>query len=396
MTTTQQHVVIAGAGAAGHSAASTLRREGYADAITLVHGEQMAPYNRTLVNKGLLPGILTAEQIALPGLDDLGVDLVRARVRQVAHESSEKFEVVLEDGRRLAGTALVAATGSTPRRLDLAALGPEGPQRVLHLHTVQDAARARQLLGDDPSRTRVTLLGAGFIGAETASHLADLGAVVHLVSQPALPMAPALGHEVARRVADLHQAHVHAHFGRTLVDLSVDSDTVTVTLDDGTQLESDIALVAYGTVPSSRWLNGHTIGIEVDDRLRASDLPRTYAAGSVAIHTASDGTHYRLDHWDAATAQGAHAARVLLHDLADAPDPGPYLPTTGFTTILYRQPIAGYGVPVPGATQHQHHTATGSGILTTFHAASTQTLTAAAGLGAGRELTDLRDQLQRP
>jgi putative flavoprotein involved in K+ transport len=58
VATTEQHIVVAGAGAAGHSAASTLRQEGYTGPLTVVHGEAHPPYNRTLVNKAVLPGLL--------------------------------------------------------------------------------------------------------------------------------------------------------------------------------------------------------------------------------------------------------------------------------------------------------------------------------------------------
>jgi NADPH-dependent 2,4-dienoyl-CoA reductase/sulfur reductase-like enzyme len=394
VATTEKHIVVAGAGAAGHSAASTLRQEGYTGPLTVVHGEAHPPYNRTLVNKAVLPGLLAPEQIALPPLDALDVRVLNARVAEL---DADATELVFEDGERLAYTALVAATGSTPRPARLEGWrDSDRPDRVLQMHTIEDAARIRDLLGKNPSRVSVTLLGAGFIGAETASYLADLGAAVHLVSQPALPLAPVLGDAIAQRVADLHRDHVRTHFGRTVVEVRASTESVTVTLDDGTVLESDLVVVAYGTVPEARWLYDRIDGVPVDDRLRAPYLRGVYAAGSVAVHTASTGQRYRVDHWDAATAQGAHAARTLLHDTVGAPDPGPYAPTTGFTLSLYRHPLAAYGVPVPDAQQRQLQASSDAGVLTTFHAPMSGALTAAAGLAAGRDLANLRGQLQRP
>ncbi|MHA7224347.1 hypothetical protein ACX80S_18915 [Arthrobacter sp. RHLT1-20] len=52
------------------------------------------------------------------------------------------------------------------------------------------------------------------------------------------------------------------------------------------------------------------------------------------------GQLYGIDHWDAAAAQGAHAARAVLHDITGAPDPGPYTPDTGYTLTVYRQSAA--------------------------------------------------------
>jgi NADPH-dependent 2,4-dienoyl-CoA reductase/sulfur reductase-like enzyme len=240
------------------------------------------------------------------------------------------------------------------------------------------------------------LLGAGFIGAETASYLAEAGATVHLVSRPAVPLAGVLGEHIARRVIELHEAHVTTHFGRQVRAVSGNRDSVTVTLDDGHVLESDLAVVAHGTVPESAWATETARGISVDDRLRAVGLRNVYAAGSVAVHTGRTGQSYRVDHWDAATAQGAHAARTLLHDHANREDPGPYAPITGFTLHLYRHAIAAYGVPMPGAVQRQHQTGSADAVLTTFHEPSLHSLTAAAAFGASRELLPLRAQLQRP
>jgi 3-phenylpropionate/trans-cinnamate dioxygenase ferredoxin reductase subunit len=62
---TTHHVVILGAGSAGAAAAMALAN---ADAVTvtLLGRTGEAPYNRTLVNKGVALGLLAPEQAALP------------------------------------------------------------------------------------------------------------------------------------------------------------------------------------------------------------------------------------------------------------------------------------------------------------------------------------------
>lgn len=390
MIETSAGVVVAGAGAAGHSAAKTLRQEGYTGPLTVLHHEAHAPYNRTLVNKAVLQGLLTAAQVALPALDDLDVHLVRAGVRAIDPDGSV---LVLDNGERLPYSTLIAATGSTPRS--------HSPQlgeaaRLVHIHTIDDAARIRDWFSDDPGATAVTLLGAGFIGAETASYLADAGAAVHLVSRPVVPLAGVLGEHIARRVAELHAEHVTTHFGRQISAVSGGADSVTVTLDDGRVLESELAVVAHGTVPASAWTTDKERGIAVDDRLRAVGSRRVYAAGGVAVHKARTGHSYRIDHWDAASGQGAHAARTLLHDHAGGEDPGPYVPSSGFTLNLYRHAIAAYGLPLPGAVERSNPTGRPDALLTTFHEPTQQSMTAAAAFGASRELLGLRAQLERP
>ncbi|MGO1294546.1 MAG: FAD-dependent oxidoreductase, partial [Cellulosimicrobium funkei] len=202
-------VVVVGGGAAGHAAVTTLRGEGFDGRVVLVHGEEGEPYLRTLVDKAILQGLLTAEQAALPV--PLDVELVRGRAIGL---DPARRAVVLADGRELTAAAVVLATGAVPRpgpavdRVPALAGADGGEPRVVHLHTARDAERLRALLGPDPARRTVTVLGAGFVGSETAAWLAEVGATVHLVARSRLPLAGALGTAVARAVALRHEEHL--------------------------------------------------------------------------------------------------------------------------------------------------------------------------------------------
>ncbi|WP_028280228.1 FAD-dependent oxidoreductase [Arthrobacter sp. H5] len=337
MSLNQQGIIIVGAGAAGLSAAVTVRAEGYDGPLGVVNGEQHRPYNRTLVNKALLSGLITPEQITQPAAHALEVDLMHGVV--VSADTSRRT-VTLSGGRQLTYGALLAASGSAPR---LSPLVPAASERVLQLHTIDDAVRLRDQLGDEADKRTITVVGAGFVGAETASFLADRGARVHLASRPTVPMSSTLGLQIAQRVAEFHHAHVDTHFGQDVLSVEEGSASVVTTLSGGHVLESDLVVVALGTVPDSAWLTGDTGGIAVDPHLRAVQHPHVYAAGSIAFHSTDSGHQYRIDHWDDAITQGTHAAKALLHDLDGAPDPGPYKPVTGFTLSLYQQVIAAYG-----------------------------------------------------
>ncbi|MET4095803.1 NAD(P)/FAD-dependent oxidoreductase [Arthrobacter sp. UYCu712] len=385
----QRGMVIVGAGAAGMSAATTLRAEGFKGPVTLINGEPHQPYNRTMVNKGVLPGLLTVEQITQPGVRALGGDLVQARAAAVDTDNSV---LILEDGRSVPYAALIASTGSAPRpdlRMSAA------PDRLFHLHTAIDAARLRKQLGKNPSSKTVTVLGAGFIGAEAASFLAEAGARVHLISRSALPLAAALGTRIAQQIAELHRLNVNSYFGQDITELSAEPAYIRATLSNGQVLESDLVVIAHGTVPGSAWITKGDKGIGVDSRLRALSHERVYAAGGVALHTTSVGQLYRIDHWDAAVAQGAHAARAVLHDLTGAPDPGPYTPDTGFTLTVHRHAAAAYGTISPGSQERQLETGDPDAVLTSFHEPG-GAMTAVAGLGAFSELLAARSEIAIP
>ncbi|RJT96602.1 FAD-dependent oxidoreductase [Arthrobacter frigidicola] len=241
----------------------------------------------------------------------------------VVSADTGRHTVTLSGGGRLTYGALLAATGSTPRVFPLV---PAASERILQLHTIDDAVRLCDQLGEEERKRTITVIGAGFVGAETASFLADRGARVHLVSRPAVPMSFALGRQIAQRVAELHHAHVDTRFGQEVLSIEEGPASVVTTLSGGRALESDLVIVALGTTADSAWLTGDTRGIAVDPHLRAVRYQHLYAAGSISVHSTGRGHRYRIDHWDDALTQGIHAAKALLHDFGSAPTLAPTNP----------------------------------------------------------------------
>ena len=208
MIETSTGVLVAGAGAAGHSAVTTLRQEGYAGPLTVLHAEPHAAHNRTLVNKAVLQGLLTAEQISpcLPWSRWTCTSFMRASSRSTPMPPRSYWTT---------GTGCRTRHWSPRPAVSHALTIPAAATllRSCTSNTLDDAERIRDRMGNDSGRKSVTLLGAGFISAETASKRAGAGATVHLVFRPAVPLAGVLGEHIARRVTELHAAHLTTHFG---------------------------------------------------------------------------------------------------------------------------------------------------------------------------------------
>lgn len=375
MAATEHGVVIVGSGAAGHSCARALRAQGFAGRIRLVHGEPGPAINRTLVDKGVLPGLLTGSQIALPPLAD--VEVIRASAVELRASTRS---VVLDDGRELQGDALVLAPGSAPRALD-EDVEVDAAVRLHVLHGVVDAEELRRAI-PDPVGARVVILGAGFIGAEAASHFAGVGAHVTLVGRSALPLRAAVGDEIAARFAALHADRIDARLGvgvRSVRAAGRGRDAAILQLDDGSRVEADAVIVAVGSRPATAWA-GYDGAIPVDDRFRLAEAPGVYVAGSASAPHLDEG-RTRVDHWDAATAQGAHAARALLHELGQGDDPGSWRPTTGFSLMAHGAVIAARGVR-PADAREAIEQLEGGGLLVRFSTPSGR-LTGVAGWNAG-------------
>jgi 3-phenylpropionate/trans-cinnamate dioxygenase ferredoxin reductase subunit len=215
--------------------------------------------------------------------------------------------VTLADGTVLEYEKLLLATGASPRRLDVP--GGDLPH-VRYLRTLADSV---QLRADMQQGTQVVVVGAGWIGLETAAAARHYGSSVSIIEQDKLPLRTVFGDELAMVFRDLHEAHgVTFHFGRGVAAISDGS----VILDDGSALPADLVIVGVGVAPNVELAQaaGLTVdnGVLVGPDLRTSD-PDVFACGDVASwqHPLTGG-RIRVEHWENARRSGQAAARAML------------------------------------------------------------------------------------
>jgi 3-phenylpropionate/trans-cinnamate dioxygenase ferredoxin reductase subunit len=304
--------VIVGAGLAGAKAAQTLREEGFDGDVVLLGEESERPYERPPLSKGLLLGTADRESVFVHESDwyaEHDVDL-RTGVGVAAIDRSARH-VELADGQRIGYDALLLATGSTPRPLDVPGAYLDG---VLPLRRLVDSDRIAAALVDGAS---VVVVGTGWIGLEVAAAARQRGATVTAVGRSRLPLLRVLGPQVAPVFADLHRDNgVTFRFDATVRAFRGDGRVSSVLLHDGTELPADAVVVGVGAHPNVRLAELARLavddGVVVDQSLRSSD-PRVYAAGDVAsAYHPLYGTHVRVEHWATALHSGPAAARSML------------------------------------------------------------------------------------
>uniref|UniRef100_UPI003F490A6E NAD(P)/FAD-dependent oxidoreductase n=1 Tax=Nonomuraea bangladeshensis TaxID=404385 RepID=UPI003F490A6E len=299
---------IAGGGLAAAKAAEALRAEGFDGAIVLAGREPHLPYERPPLSKGYLQGGDERQKIFVHDADwyrDHAVDL-RTGV-SVTGIDPAAHQVTLSGGERLRYDKLLLATGATPRRLTV-----PGHDRgdVLYLRTVDDCDRLRATLS---AAGRIAVVGAGWIGLETAAAARAAGVEVTVIEQERQPLLGALGPEIGAVFAALHREHgVDLRLGARLAEITETG----VRLADGTHLDVDAVVAGIGAVPDTELAAaaGLTIdnGIKTTADLRTSD-PDIFAAGDVAnAYHPRLGRHVRVEHWANALNQPAVAARAML------------------------------------------------------------------------------------
>ena len=311
--TTDTTCVIVGASLAGAKAAETLRAEGFDGPLILIGAESERPYERPPLSKDYLLGKAGRETIYVHPLQwyaehdiDLRLGVAVTGIDPGGHQVS------LADGSRVGYSKLLLATGSSPRRLSVPGAGLDG---VLYLRSVGDSDQIKAVL---TGASRVAVIGAGWIGLETAAAARAAGAEVTVLEMAELPLLRVLGRQVAQVFAGLHREHgVDLRCGVQVSEITGSGGTATgVRLADGRHIEADAVIAGVGITPSSQL--AATAGLEVDNgiwvdaQLRSSD-PDIYAAGDVAnaFHPLL-GKHIRVEHWANALHQPQAAAKAML------------------------------------------------------------------------------------
>ena len=260
-------VVIVGASMGGLRAAEALRRFGYAAAITAIGDETWAPYNRPPLSKEVLAGeVVSHETVAFPqrpATADVGWVLGHSVVKADLAQNT----VTTDDGEVFEYSHLIIATGLRPKKQ----VYPNNIHAGRHIiRTLDDAMGLRAAL--QPGK-KVVVLGAGFIGCETAATARKLGCDVTIVAPGTVPMLRPLGLELASELQRRQEAEgVKFLMKRRVTDLVGEAHITAVKLDDGTTLDCDVFIEAIGSHPNTEWLEGNDIditdGLLCDENLR--------------------------------------------------------------------------------------------------------------------------------
>jgi 3-phenylpropionate/trans-cinnamate dioxygenase ferredoxin reductase subunit len=312
-------ILIVGAGQAGAQAIDTLRRDGYAGALTLIGDELELPYQRPPLSKKFLSGELAAERLPFRHrafYDEHRVEL-RLGARAVGLELAAR-SVRLADGGEVNYDRLLLCLGATSRRLACPGAGLAG---VHYLRTIGDALRLREAIRPGG---QVVVIGGGYIGLETAATCRKMGCAVTV-----LEMADRIMNRVVAPCVSAFFAADHAAHGIDIVcntrvaALEGTQRVERVVCADGTAHAADLVIVGVGAIATVDLAERAGLacdnGIIIDEFCRTSDAA-VYAAGDCANQFSRHyGRRVRLESVDNAFEQAKTAAanmlgKALVHD----------------------------------------------------------------------------------
>jgi 3-phenylpropionate/trans-cinnamate dioxygenase ferredoxin reductase subunit len=318
--------VIVGGGLAAGRAATTLRKEGFDGRLVVIAAENRPPYERPPLSKDYLRGETLFEKLlaAEAGFwSSPDVELMSGR-RATSLELDGR-RIGLDDGGTVPFGRLLLATGASPLRPSI----PGASLPFVHLlRTVEDSDRIR---ADASSAASIAVAGGGWISAEVAASLRQLGHDVTLVMPTAEVLQHHLGSEVGAIYSGVHERNgVRLVRGSRVVEVVGDRRGRGLMLSNGDFLRADMVVVGFGATPNVELattagleIDAASGGVAVDAELRTA-APEVFAAGDVAsAWHPRYGRRLRVEHWDNARQQGRLAALNML-DRAAPNDRVPY------------------------------------------------------------------------
>lgn len=311
---TLSRIVVVGAGQAGGSVAVGLREEGYTGEIVLLGAEPGIPFGRPPLSKGYLRG---EEDVWLVQPEDWyrEHDVTLRTDASVERIDPGGGRVVLRDGSEVACDAICIATGCSPRRLPV----PGSDLEDIYVLRTRADADAIKAAARKPG-AKAVLVGMGFIGAEVAASLRQMGVDVSAIFMGDTPLGPVLGEPVGKVVAEMHRQHgVELLADESVKSFRGDGAVEAVVTESGRSIDCTFAVVGVGVSPNVDLLEGSGLsvdnGVVTDPSCRAT-VENVFAAGDVANHDHPLFGRIRIEHFNNADKQGRHVAQAMLGSTA--------------------------------------------------------------------------------
>lgn len=280
---TPSHCIIVGGSHAGAQAAASLRQEGFCGTITIVSADSLLPYHRPPLSKAFLCADKGDEELLIRPAEFYDKQNIAVRLNTcVVTVDAQNHSLQCDNGETLVYTQLVLATGADVRRLELPGSELDG---VCYLRTRDDVLKLRQFVRPGG---RAVIVGAGYIGLETAASLRKQGMQVTVLEAQSRVLQRVTVPEVSEFYSRVHREEgVEIILDAAIESIVGEGHVESVLLADGRKLAADLVVVGIGVLPNvelARQLGMECEnGIVVDEQARTS-CPDVYAIGDCTRH----------------------------------------------------------------------------------------------------------------
>ena len=269
-------IVIIGSGLAGYTVIRELRKIDKVIPITLVTREPGYFYSKPMLSTALASS-KSAEQLISTNADGMATQLditILGDVDVTAIDTAAQT-VTTSKGSIVYGK-LVLGLGADQIRLPLKG---NAAHEVITVNDLEDYAQFRKKI---EGKKRIAILGAGLIGCEFANDLVLGSYEVDVIDLAPQALGRLLPETAARALqTKLSEVGVRWHFGTTVQSIDRSGDTLSITLANGSAINSDAFLSAVGLRP--RLDLAQAAGIATDEGITVNRQLETSAHNVYAI-----------------------------------------------------------------------------------------------------------------
>ncbi|MCJ2555913.1 MAG: FAD-dependent oxidoreductase [Candidatus Thermoplasmatota archaeon] len=271
-----RHVII-GCGAAGVSAAETIRKHDRQSEVMIVAKQKRSPYSLCSLPAVLAGEIEPSKIVRFPRghFDDLGVDLRLGK--EVTKVLPTDGRIVI-DGRKLKYDRLLIATGSLPLVPPIDGIEKRG---VFTLTSLEDVRRIQRYMRN---KKHAVVIGAGFIGIEAATALRRRGLGITVVEMLDSVLPRMLDPDIGGRLQRIMEGEgIRFRLGCQVTRIIGGKKVEGVEIGKK-RLPCEMVVMGIGVRPNIGFLAGSGIrkntGILVNEHMRTSRRD-VYAAGDL-------------------------------------------------------------------------------------------------------------------
>jgi len=304
-------VLIIGGGHAAAAAVVALRNSKWDGKIVMISDESDLPYQRPPLSKGYLLGSINEQQLPIKNralYHKLNCELKLGM--SVIHIDRNCKRLTTKNGEYINYDHLIIATGTSARKLSV----PGADLECVHyLRTLADAKRIKQYIAP---KTKLLIVGAGYIGLEIAASATKIDANVVVLETQERVLSRVTNPYMSEFYQTLHAANgVDIKLNTELNELRRTTTGFQAQLNNGELLHFDLAVVGIGVQPNQALAEEAGLecnnGIVVDSTTRTKD-PSIYAIGDVSNHPNEFyATRLRLESVPNATEQAKTAAKNI-------------------------------------------------------------------------------------
>ncbi|MBA3022925.1 MAG: FAD-dependent oxidoreductase [Gammaproteobacteria bacterium] len=273
-------IVVLGSGLAGYSVIRELRKLDRDIPVTLVTRDSGDFYSKPMLSNAYAQGKDAAGLVLTRAAEmaaQLGITLLAETEVHAIDRTNKKLAT---SAGELAYDRLVIALGADPIRIPVQG---DAADAVMSVNDIADYAQLRKSV---QGVGHITIMGGGLIGCEFANDWATTGYKVSVIDPGPYPLASLMPEQAGKQLlAPLAAIGVDWHFGTSVSRVDRRENGYTLTLADGTQLQTGLVISAVGLRPRIALAQAAGLevnrGIKVDAYLRSSD-PAIFALGDCA------------------------------------------------------------------------------------------------------------------